>query len=204
MVFISWYFILYFRFGTCGGLNDSAPEGTIVVASGGSGYITRNPDAFTHTYGDSDDSGSNTDAAAENRPEAYHMYKVVPSDKTFSDAVHSALCAGVGAEHVGSGLNITAESFYSSQGRIDGNFIDDNHNITDAIRAFYPAATTLEMETFILLHLAKCCKVSIKATAAAIVVANRPTGKVIESELLNRLEAEGGRAVLEAITKIEL
>jgi len=192
------------RFGTCGGLTAEAPEGTIVVASGGSGYITRNPDAFAHTYGDSDDSGTNTDSATEQRPPSYNMYKVCPSDKAFSDLVQAELSVGVGAEHVVTGTNVTGESFYSSQGRIDGNFDDDNGHITDAIRAFYPNATTLEMETFILLHLAKCCKVSIKATAAAIVVANRPTGKVVDGDVLDRLEAHGGRAILEAVTKLVL
>jgi uridine phosphorylase len=34
------------RFGTCGGLVEAAPEGSVVVASGGSSYICRNYDFF--------------------------------------------------------------------------------------------------------------------------------------------------------------
>jgi hypothetical protein len=62
----------------------------------------------------------------------------------------------------------------------------------------------MEMETFFLLHLARCCKVPIKAAAAAIVVANRPTGTVMDGDLLDELEREGGEAVLKAITLVPL
>jgi hypothetical protein len=45
-------------------------------------------------------------------------------------------------------LNATADSFYSSQGRTDANFDDRNETLIDEIIAKFPAATTLEMETF--------------------------------------------------------
>ncbi len=201
----SWISFL-FRFGTCGGLTNEAAEGTIVVASKGSGFITRNPDAFTHNYGgeDSDNCNSNTDSSSAEVPKAYNLHKVAPASQQLSDLVHSELAAALGEKTIICGTNVTAESFYSSQGRIDSKFDDENAGIFDLIRASYPTATTLEMETFQLLHLAKCSKESIKASAAAIVVANRPTGHVIDTEVLERLEAEGGRAILEAITKIAL
>eukprot|EP01034_Spumella_vulgaris_P024797 gene24797-31177_t len=185
------------RFGTCGGLTSVAKEGTIVVASGGSGYITRNPDAFTHNYGESED-------ASATRPAPYHLHKIAPASHDLSELITAKLTGGVGAEHTVQGTNVTAESFYSSQGRLDANFDDENTTIMDLIRTAYPAATTLEMETFMLLHLARCSKVSIKASAAAIVVANRPTGHVIDGTLLEHLESEGGRAILQAITTIAL
>ncbi len=174
-----------------------ALEGTIVVASGGSGYITRNPDAFAHNYGEAEDSSAT-------RPEPYHLHKIAPASQDLSALITAKLNAAVGEKHTVNGTNVTAESFYSSQGRLDANFDDENESIMDTIRAAYPSATTLEMETFMLLHLARCSKISIKASAAAIVVANRPTGHVIDGDLLERLESEGGRAILQAITTIEL
>lgn len=37
------------RFGTCGGLAESCPAGSIVVADG-SALVTRNPDYFSYLY----------------------------------------------------------------------------------------------------------------------------------------------------------
>jgi len=186
------------RFGTCGGLTHEAAAGSIVVAASGSGYITRNPDAFVNLY-------DNTSTVDEN-VKPYHMHKIAPADEDLSHHVFSELRANnkLNEKFIIKGTNVTAESFYSSQGRIDPGFDDRNLDIFTQVASHYPTATTFEMETFMLLHLAKCSKVTIKASAAAIVVANRPTGNVISSEILELHEVEGGRAVLEAIVKIAL
>merc|ERR1712070_1081978 len=110
----------------------------------------------------------------------------------------------VGADRVHKGLNVTADSFYSSQNRIDQNFDDCNHDILSRVVEKFPSAMTMEMETYLLLHLAQCCKVPIKASAAAIVVANRQTARVIDEETFNNLETQGGRAVLNALTKLNV
>lgn len=64
----------------------------------------------------------------------------------------------------------------------------------------------MEMETFMLFHLAACCKPKepIYASAAAIVVANRMSTKVAEGDLLDRMEIEGGKSILRAITRMEI
>lgn len=185
------------RFGTCGGLTHESVAGAIVVASSGSGYITRNPDAFSNLY----DGG-----AADPNVKPYNLHKVCPADTDLSNLVFSELVANDKLEekYIIRGTNVTAESFYSSQGRIDPGFDDRNQDIFHLVSQHYPTATTFEMETFMLLHLAKCSKVPIKASAAAIVVANRPTGDVITGDSLILHEAEGGRAILEAIVKISL
>ena len=41
----------------------------------------------------------------------------------------------------------------------------------------------MEMESSMLLHLAKSCHIPIKATAAAIVIANRLPSKVVEGDV---------------------
>ena len=103
------------------------------------------------------------------------------------------------------GINITAESFYGSQGRIDDNFHDENLALINEVTEHYNGqAKSMEMESFQLLHLAHCAKPTcpIIAAAAAIVVANRCSADVIDGESLNRMEIDGGRALLEAITKM--
>ena len=61
-----------------------------------------------------------------------------------------------------------------------------------------------EMETFQLLHLASCARQPMAASAAVICVANRHTDEVLDTETMRELETAGGRAVLEAITQIDL
>ena len=107
-------------------------------------------------------------------------------------------------DRITKGINLTADSFYGSQGRIDDNFIDENIGIIDKLSTKYENAQSMEMETFQLLHLAYCSRAPIFASSAAIVVANRRTGNVIDGDTLHQLEVSGGRAILEAITKLSL
>lgn len=174
------------RFGTCGGLTPECPVGTIVVASKGSGLINRNPDGFP-----------SSDATA-NIPR-YNFFNVVPSSSEVSSHVYSKVCNAVGKEHVVEGVDVSAESFYSCQGRTDSNFDDDNEHNLDLIRSRYPEAKCLEMETFYLFHLAQCSRVPIYASAACIVLANRVAAQSLDEAGLRNKEEEGGRAVLEAV-----
>lgn len=54
--------------------------------------------------------------------------------------------------------------------RIDDNFDDHNKTIISQVESRFPQARTLEMETFILFHLASCSKIPIYASSAAIIV----------------------------------
>lgn len=85
------------RFGTCGGLAADAMPGVIVVASEGSAYICRNPDAFITN----DDDAQNT--------KAYLFHKIVPSDIELSKAVMTHMKKSLDEKTVVSGLNITAD-----------------------------------------------------------------------------------------------
>jgi uridine phosphorylase len=197
------------RFGTCGGITEKAIVGSVVVASGGSGYVTRNPDAFAHNY----DETSSADSASSLKK--YNMAKVAPADARLSAAMEAELGRALHADEllmtdrtagdlVSSGTNVTAESFYSSQGRIDDEFDDGNETIIDEVCAFYPDARTMEMETFQLFHLAKCSKQPFIASAAAIVVANRANNSTVSGERLSRVEEIGGRATLHAVATLDL
>ena len=195
------------RFGTCGGITKKAIVGSVVVASGGSAYINRNPDAFAHFY------SSSKDAPVDASVPKYNMYQVAPADPRLSASLEAelsqtlhadaALMVGRNAgELVSSGTNVTAESFYSSQGRLDSQFEDANEGLIDQVCEKYPDALTMEMETFQLFHLARCSKQPFLASAAAIVVANRSNNTTVEADRLERVEALGGKAVLHAVATL--
>lgn len=178
----------FIRLGTCGGLSSDAVPGSIVLASHGSALITRNPDAFT--------------ASSLKHEEPYRIHQIAAADSILSDFVETQLLEVIDESRLVKGLNITADSFYSSQGRVDKNFRDDNEDIIDKIITMYPDVKSMEMETFQLFHLANSCKEPIAATAAAIVVANRKSNQVIDALTLERLEEDGGLAILKSITLI--
>jgi uridine phosphorylase len=77
------------------------------------------------------------------------------------------------SEHVVEGLNATADSFYSSQGRLGSHFDDGNEQIIEQLLMEHPELISLEMETFHLLDLARCSRNSIKAAAFCIAAAER-------------------------------
>ena len=92
------------RFGTCGALHHSLEPGSLCIASPGSVFIARNPDAF-HT----------TD---NNKEPQYRLTKVpVSSDPALSQALRSSFETHESDFVIHERLNVTACSFYSSQGR---------------------------------------------------------------------------------------
>ena len=143
------------RFGTCGGLHESAHVGSIVVADGAV-LLTRNPDAFAHLYGSGDARTQQQDA------EKYRISFAAPADSQLTALVDEELRKELQGKHaVIRGINVTAESFYSSQGRLDENFVDDNSDLIMRVAEEIPEVRSMEMESFQLLHLAKCSKVLI-------------------------------------------
>jgi uridine phosphorylase len=52
-------------------------------------------------------------------------------------------------------MDATADSFYGSQGRTDEKFDDRNKGLIDSIMRLYPSTGSLQMETYLLFHLAK-------------------------------------------------
>ena len=103
------------------------------------------------------------------------------------------------------GLNVTADSFYSSQGRVTPQFWDDNQDLIARIHKMYPDAQSLEMETFVLFHLAASCrKDRIYAAGCAMVFADRISNDFISKSKVEQLEAQAGRAVLESIVDFPL
>ncbi|RKP02716.1 hypothetical protein CXG81DRAFT_29442 [Caulochytrium protostelioides] len=135
----------------------------------------------------------------------YHVSQVCPADGPLSDHLAAHLAAHLGgAQHVICGLNATADTFYASQGRADPHFDDGNASLIAELRALEPAIETLEMENFMLFHLAACSAAAdpasqIRAAACAMIFADRVNNAFIESAQVAILEKVGGLAVLEAL-----
>jgi uridine phosphorylase len=178
------------RFGTCGSLIKTIPIGGIGIANE-SISIVRDPDAFDGDEG-------------EDLP----RYRISKPIKAHSDVVESLnrhFLERLDAASVNIGLNATADSFYSSQGRTDPNFDDENEDLINKLKQRFPNAFTLEMETFHLFDLARCSdSKKIKVGAATIILANRITNEFLDNDRIREIEEVGGEAVLDALINVPL
>eukprot|EP01117_Protostelium_nocturnum_P011406 TRINITY_DN4137_c0_g1_i1.p1 TRINITY_DN4137_c0_g1~~TRINITY_DN4137_c0_g1_i1.p1 ORF type:complete len:302 (-),score=98.48 TRINITY_DN4137_c0_g1_i1:29-934(-) len=180
------------RFGTCGTPRPEVPIGSIIV-SNGSIFVRRNPDAW--------DEKVKASAGLEDR---YSISKMVPSNPQITALFKKNLLENSKGTSIFEGIGATADSFYSSQGRTDPHFEDYNEELVDHCMQKEPNLYTLEMETFHLFDLARCSFGVIKASAAAIVLAQRKSNAFLDQATTHRLEREGGRAALLTLTNISL
>ncbi|CAM9311028.1 unnamed protein product [Scytosiphon promiscuus] len=204
------------RLGSCAGLRPDLPVGTVAVATKGSVFIRQNPDAWeTAGGGAAKEDGSPAAVQHEEKGvphEPYVFHGVVPADKELSDALLQELERSMdpggstpdgsnGSGKVVGCLNASADSFYSSQGRLDPSFGDRNEDLVPTLLARHPSVGSFEMETFQLLHLARLCrKDTIRASAASIVLANRIADDAITVDRISEIERAAGLAALRAVT----
>lgn len=185
------------RLGTCGGLQDNNPIGTVSVANA-SRAVLRSYENFN----------SSASASADEQPHgAYTVTAPVLPSAILQPLLYKHL-QGTSCPVV-EGLNLTADGFYASQGRVGSSFDDRNDELMESLCEVYPEATTMEMETFQLLHLGLCATSvpgtpTIHTAAAAIVLANRKTDEFLAASVLQEREAEAGRAVLQALVEMPL
>jgi uridine phosphorylase len=173
------------RLGTCGTPRSDLSVGSIVVAHSSRG-VTTNYDAF----GDSESTGTSADY--------YNITRPVPADKAMFDVLRDALDKQVLGRRVVACSDATADSFYSSQGRIDKNFADHNDTLIDDIVTLDPEVGSIQMETFHLYHLARLSG-TISAAACAIVLAQRKKNDFLSNDDKHTLEKQAGRACFEAL-----
>ncbi|KAI8915803.1 nucleoside phosphorylase domain-containing protein [Gorgonomyces haynaldii] len=181
--------LLIARFGSCGGIGKDTEVGMIAVASKGM-IVSRNYDHFSAGTGDA--------------------YEVSKPFAAYEPLLQTKLAASGIATVIGA--NCTADSFYSSQGRVDVSFDDHNQDLLD--RLAKQGVDTLEMESSMLLHLAECCTTQSKlvqdhrgpiyAAACAMIFANRKDGAFIDPETVDSLEFAAGKAALEALVSCEI
>ncbi|KAE9386649.1 purine and uridine phosphorylase [Gymnopus androsaceus JB14] len=137
------------RLGSCGSLNhSSAPVGTVVVPKA-CVTIARN---VNFDFG-------NPDEDQEKDTKAYFISKPVEDNAELHQLVvkslENARPSGDQTSILGDLVNASADSFYSSQGRLTS-FPDHNINLVEELLEQVDSLGTLEMETHHLYHLAKC------------------------------------------------
>ncbi|KAJ1977557.1 hypothetical protein H4R35_002246 [Dimargaris xerosporica] len=183
------------RLGSCG-TSGRAQLGDIIVPDQAIA-VTRNYDYFSTGHG-----------------EAYRLSKPTACDAQLGQALYTRLSACLGAARVKQGLNATCDSFYSSQGRQNHDFVDANQGIIDRLQQTYPQFISMEMETFMLYHLASVSTLSesaavgaqfgapeptVRAAAAMMVFADRAGDRFISRVEAQQLEIAVGQAVLDSL-----
>ncbi|KAG0376002.1 hypothetical protein BGX24_008408 [Mortierella sp. AD032] len=198
--------MIMIRLGSCGSLSD-AKVGDICVPSS-SYLVQRNYDYFAD------------DASSTASP--YILSKKFDADPEVTAMLVKNMSAQLGDNHVWKGVNATADSFYSSQGRQDENFIDNNQELFADLVKHEPDTLTLEMETFLLYHLARTSTVaplkegsrvkqegtstqhSIRAGACMMVFAQRKSNEFISKDDVVRVEPLAGKAVFDSLVEVTL
>ena len=202
--------IYIIRIGTCGGLQRDISPGTIAVAKEGGILVRRNYDSFLDAnhidnHEEKNEDSSSVDIKTPLCQKYYTTSNVCPSDESLTNTFIHYL-GKIPHVTITTGLNISGESFYSTQGRIDSNFIDNNEGLLEHVCSNHPSAVSMEMETFQLLHLAACAKDTanggagrIHATAAAVILINRYTREVIQEDICHLAEKNAGICALKTL-----
>ncbi|GFR52160.1 hypothetical protein Agub_g14691 [Astrephomene gubernaculifera] len=177
--------------------NSSNMNGLAVHASINTNGATAGTNGQTHG------AGSNSSNCMIGR-KPYTVAMRVPADAQLAALLAAEAERVVGAERVVHGLNASADSFYSSQGRTGSDFDDRNEGLLGELVAAHPDLVSLEMETFQLLDLARCSRGSIKAIGMCVALAERYSNAFLEYSKLEELEISGGTAALRALVRLPL
>ncbi|CAG8622018.1 9788_t:CDS:2, partial [Scutellospora calospora] len=140
--------IIIIRFGSCGSIGTPT-IGNILVPYGAFS-VTRNYDYFIH--------GIDTNDAMPIVDSPYYISKVVYADEELSYLLQSELSAAFYPSLIYTCLSACSDSFYSSQGRVDPYFLDDNQELIPTIFEKYDDAHIVDMQSFMLFHLANTCR----------------------------------------------
>lgn len=103
------------------------------------------------------------------------------------------------------GTAATTDSFYSSQGRIDPAFPDQNEHLIEELEKKEPGIAAISMEAYHIFNLADMNTAvaepgkGIEAAACKIVLAARKAGIFITNDQKHEVEDKAGKACLEAL-----
>jgi len=178
------------RLGTCGTPRQDVPIGSIAVSET-SRYCALNFDAGLDP------------ALKEPR---YTLTKPLGGDpellKVFEEELVKSVSLFNPKHRVVRAGDVTADSFYSTQGRIDPHFDDQNADLIDIITSTYPEAVSIQMETYVMYYLSKICYTKdIASAACGIVLAQRKSGEFLDHDSKHGLEKCAGIASLDALIR---
>ena len=141
-------------------------------------------------------------AKPESRP--YSLTKRITGSPDMTELLKAKLKSTLSQENLTEGLNLTAETYYNSSGRVDSRFDDHSEGLLDWIMQEEPEAKCIEMETHKLLHLAAASKGRIKAAACGLGVLHRNTHEELETAKAKDLELFCGHAMLNTLAEVSL
>lgn len=176
------------RLGTCGTPQKEIPLGAIVVAQ--QSYAV-----FTHrSYTDQKEKNSSFLLTTPLHPDPFlhkHLLTTLQSSTNLS---------------IVEGSDATTDFFYSTQGRIDAHFPDENQTILSTMLQTYPQTASIQMETYHLFYLSalanrSCKKCPIRVASCAIVGAQRIEHATLSIKNKRSIEKKAGKACLEALTR---
>lgn len=205
--------LIVVRLGSCGSLDADISLGSIAVPLRSHG-VFRNYDWF-HPQ---------TTEKERQSSKPYHVTKPLDADIELHDLLVSCLEAetppasldlfsGRQPRTMASITNGSADSFYSSQGRLSGDaFWDANDDWIHQMAGSEYGIQTLDMETYFLHHLAIAAagdpanpqphgRWQIRTAAVQMIFANRHTSAFITPGEVHQLEMWASKAVCEALIK---
>ena len=175
------------RLGTCGLLDPKTHPGSVILNTS-SRLIQQNYDFDPCNPVD----------------EPYCIVGNTESDPDLCHILQRKLVSTLTSKKVRVGANLTAESFYSAQGRVDPRFEDYNDNLVRLLTEKEPEAYSFDLETFKLLHLASRSKGRIKAAACVVGTVNRVTEETAKPLAIKDAELFSGFAVLQSLIEYPL
>ncbi|CAG8726662.1 27999_t:CDS:2, partial [Racocetra persica] len=201
--------MIIIRLETCGAIGK-ATGGDVIIAEG-SFLVTRNYDYLTFESKETiiqDCERNNQDYEIRMKEQPYSISEVIYDDKDICNLIRKQLInSGISNSQVFQGLNETTDSFYSSQGRLDENFVDYNKELIKSICIKYPEVGSLEMETFMLYFLAKCSTDAPYRSHRKVsneLKKEQKTKTWVDPDRASYLERIVGEAVLKALIEVKL
>ncbi|TNJ26766.1 Uridine phosphorylase 1 [Giardia muris] len=176
------------RIGTCGTPLDDARVGDLIIPDE---YRTvlRNPDGFGPS------------GASLSIDQRYLISKPILPSKELTQALRQEV--GKLGYKVFSGTGLSCCSFYSSQGRQDPNFRDENKDLVDHYVKVVPGFSLMEMESSHFCDLARCVDEKVcgrvYASACHIALAQRRSNDFLTNEKKHEIETRLGSAVLDTL-----
>ena len=173
------------RLGSCGSINPNIPIGTVAVAEN-SVLVQTDYESFHKE---------------KQKAQNYRIHKRVLSS---SHSLLKKATSRLEALHIPyfCGVDITCDSFYASQGRVDKQFEDHNESLIESLQKKFPNSSSMQMETYQLYHLADILSGrKINACAVAIVVAQRNSTEFLSPQKRYEIEDKLGKVVLDCLVK---
>jgi uridine phosphorylase len=182
------------RLGSCGCPQESIQVGTVVASKYAVGIY-----ADTRPYHQRKLDGSRFTITDPNFPDR-ELHETLVKNLITANKAFPVVEAG----------NASADYFYSSQGREDDAFPDNNKQLIGDLLEKYPDLSAIEMESYLLFDLADMNTdkapqgEGIAAAACAIVLAARKTGVFLTNEKKHEIEYEAGKACLETLHAVHI